>query len=280
MTHSHKRQEWWKEGAISLATGTLYGVSNTLTGHPLDTVKCKMQAQSGYMADRGMVATMKHILRDEGLRGFYRGVIPPVWGSMVYRSAQFATFESVYTKLDHVGCKHEIPLTGGIQTNTCIAAFIGGSARAVLESPIEYAKVRRQTGQTWEMRGVYNGFSLQWARTCPMMTIYFLNIDSLRRHTDLFKTQWGQFLASGGSAAFGFTCVWPLETLKNQVQANTKIEGIANPTLRQRVQSLGGFFGLYRGITPGLMSIFARNGVAMVVMQAAQKKLVDMGLRD
>ena len=223
MTHNHKRQEWWKEGAISLATGTLYGVSNTLTGHPLDTVKSKMQAQSGFLNDRGMVTTIKHIFRDEGLRGFYRGVIPPAWGSMVYRSAQFAAFESVYTKLDKEEWRNTIPLSGGIQYRTLAAAFVGGSSRAVLESPIEYAKVRRQTGQSWKMSGIYDGFYLQWGRTCPMMTIYFLNIDTLRRKTSLFDSFWGQFLASGGSAGFGFLCVWPLETLKNQVQANTRI---------------------------------------------------------
>ena len=57
-------------------------------------------------------------------------------------------------------------------------------------------------------------------------------------------------------------------------------EGIEKPTIRQRVASMGGFTGLYRGITPGLLSIFMRNGVAMVVMQKAQSKLVEWGLRE
>eukprot|EP01063_Lacrimia_lanifica_P020643 TRINITY_DN27941_c0_g1_i1.p1 TRINITY_DN27941_c0_g1~~TRINITY_DN27941_c0_g1_i1.p1 ORF type:complete len:287 (+),score=87.89 TRINITY_DN27941_c0_g1_i1:54-914(+) len=286
MSHNYKRQEWHKEATISLLTGTLYGASNTLTGHPMDTVKSKMQAQSGFMNAKegggGMTSTIKQIFRQEGLVGFYRGVIPPMWGSVAYRSMQFTVFESLYTGLGDRGGIYEqaVPMTGGLKVKTCIAAFCGASSRSILESPIEYAKVRRQTGQTWYLRDVYKGFGLQWGRTCPMMTTYFLSIDSLRRHTNMFQSFWGQFIASGGSAAFGFWLVWPLETLKNQVQAGTKIEGIANPTIAQRIQFMGGLRGLYRGILPGTISIFSRNGVAMIVMQRAQKLVNDLGLRD
>ena len=42
----------------------------------------------------------------------------------------------------------------------------------------------------------------------------------------------------------------------------------------------GGFVGLYRGIAPGSWRSFLANGAAMVVMQKAQKKVTDWGLRD
>ena len=226
MAHTHKRQEWWLEGCISLATGTLYGLSNTLTGHPLDTVKSKMQAQSGFLKTEGgggMLRTMGAVVKADGVRGFYKGVIPPMWGSMLYRSAQFAMFEGTYTKLDNEKYRKEVPGTSGVQYRTVIAAIAGGTSRAVLESPIEYAKVRRQTGKTWRLSGIYNGFGLHWARTCPMITIYFIAIDSLRRHTSMFQSKAGQFLASGGCATFALWCVWPIDTLRVQVQANTHL---------------------------------------------------------
>ena len=43
MTHSHKRAEWYKEGLYSLITGFLFGATNTIVGHPFDTMKTKMQ---------------------------------------------------------------------------------------------------------------------------------------------------------------------------------------------------------------------------------------------
>ena len=42
--HNEKRAAWYKEGAIAMITGFLYGGSSTVVGHPFDTVKTKMQA--------------------------------------------------------------------------------------------------------------------------------------------------------------------------------------------------------------------------------------------
>ena len=42
--------------------------------------------------------SIKTIFMQEGLVGFYRGCIPPMIGSIVYRSIQFSTYEAFYTK--------------------------------------------------------------------------------------------------------------------------------------------------------------------------------------
>ena len=42
----------------------------------------------------------------------------------------------------------------------------------------------------------------------------------------------------------------------------------------------GGFLGLYRGILPGSLSVFLRNGAAMLVMRQANRKLAEWGLKD
>ena len=44
MSHNEKRTVWYKEALYSLITGFLYGGTNTISGHPFDTVKTKMQA--------------------------------------------------------------------------------------------------------------------------------------------------------------------------------------------------------------------------------------------
>ena len=159
----------------------------------------------------------------EGIIGLYRGWLPPLWGSSVYRSLQFAVFEALYTKWNTERWLTEIPGTSGLQTRVVAAGFVAATTRTIIESPVEYAKVRRQTGQKWDVRGIYTGFGMQWARTgnstqhnnttktvvvTPnshvltggLMTTYFILIDSIRRKTKLFNSKFGQFLASGGSA--------------------------------------------------------------------------------
>jgi hypothetical protein len=84
MTHNEKRGSVAREAMLALFTGSIYGATHTLTGHPLDTIKSKMQVQSGY-TNGSAVSVAHRILQTEGVRGFFRGVIPPLYGSAVYR---------------------------------------------------------------------------------------------------------------------------------------------------------------------------------------------------
>ena len=78
---------------------------------------------------------------------------------------------------------------------------------------------------------------------------------------------------AGGAAVVGFWLVWPFETLKNQVQAGQ------GGSVADKVRRLGGLRGLYRGILPGSLSVFLRNGAAMIVMAHVGRKMDEWGLR-
>ncbi|XP_077862528.1 uncharacterized protein LOC144344475, partial [Saccoglossus kowalevskii] len=73
-----------------------------------------MQAQPGFESS-GMFKSFVKTLRTQGIIGLYRGCIPPLWGSGIYRSTQFAVFEAGYTFLDTPFGRSELPLTGGLQ---------------------------------------------------------------------------------------------------------------------------------------------------------------------
>ena len=53
-----------KEYGISTGVGGLYGATNTVVGHPFDTVKTKMQAQSGFGGT--MTSVIRQIWLSEG----------------------------------------------------------------------------------------------------------------------------------------------------------------------------------------------------------------------
>lgn len=44
MSHNFEWTVWYKEGLLTLLSGTTYGMASILVGHPMDTVKTKMQA--------------------------------------------------------------------------------------------------------------------------------------------------------------------------------------------------------------------------------------------
>ena len=102
-----------------------------------------------------------------------------------------------------------------------------------------------------------------------MMTLYFCLFDACKRN-GYASTPAGQFFSSGGCALVGFWVVWPFENLKNQAQAGKNWLAHARTT---------GLLGLYRGIVPGSLSVFLRNGAAMIVMQKANRLITDLGLR-
>ena len=146
-----------------------------MVGHPFDTVKTKMQTQSGF-TNSGALASARQILANEGAVGFYRGCLPPMWGSAVYRSAQFAVYDLLYAEAEKYPSSLEHVPGTDMQWRVLGAGAVGATARTVLESPIEYAKVKGQTNQKWRLNEVYRGAGLQWARTGPMMTLYFCTL--------------------------------------------------------------------------------------------------------
>jgi hypothetical protein len=115
------------------------------------------------------------------------------------------------------GLRSDMPGLGGLQWRVFLAGICGGSARSIIECPFEYAKVKRQTGQTWVYGEIYRGMFPQFFRSTGMMTWYFCMVDTLRRKTNLWNSKLGQFLVSGGSAMTGFWIIWPFEILKNQI---------------------------------------------------------------
>jgi hypothetical protein len=44
-------------------------------GHPFDTIKTKMQAQSGFLEGGGTLQALSKIWRAEGIRGLYRQIL-------------------------------------------------------------------------------------------------------------------------------------------------------------------------------------------------------------
>lgn len=284
MTHNEKRSVWWKEGLAAMITGTLYGVTNALVGHPLDTIKTKMQVVSEYHG-LSMRNTALKIHKSEGIFGFFRGVLPPIMGSSIFRAAQFSVFEACYTLLDqHFIFSNDIPFTMGLEYRIVFSGLLAGTARSIIECPFEYSKVQGQTGNKWKLNHMYQGFSALWMRSTGLMTIYFVCVDSLRRNTNLYKTHYGVFIMNGLCSSFSFAIIWPIEIAKNYIQSQTSGSETKKmktfEIIKQRIKVDGLRKGLYTGCLPGLLSVFIRNGAAMIVMVRAQKILTNFGFRE
>jgi solute carrier family 25 carnitine/acylcarnitine transporter 20/29 len=51
--------------------------------------------------------------------------------------------------------KTPIPLTNGIEIRVICGGMMAGTMRALIETPLEYAKIKRQTGETWLLKDTF-----------------------------------------------------------------------------------------------------------------------------
>lgn len=196
MAHSEKRSNSAiREAQLALFTGSIYGGTHTFTGHPLDTVKSKMQIESSYQ-NLNARQTIRKIFQTEGIRGFFRGVIPPLWGSMMYRGIMMSSYEAAFTYLDKTYDNDHIlkkEVFFGLRPMVPVAIVFSSICRAFFESPIEYAKVMGQTNQKWVVKDIYRGVEFQIVRTTALLLPIFSVIDMFRRKTKVLDSLVGKY---------------------------------------------------------------------------------------
>lgn len=182
---------------------------------------------------------------------------------------QFAVFDAFYTKWkDNEFMLRKSSVLFNVEYRVLFAGMMSGAIRSFVETPFEFVKVRRQTKQSWDIKSFYTGLHLNLVRNTMLLSIYFVLVDWFWAETTAYEYKAGQFLINGGSALLAYWVIWPLEVLKNQVQAGTT-DGGATLKSKSKYIFSHGLRGIYRGIFAGTISIFCRNGAGMVSMQYA-----------
>uniref|UniRef100_A0AAG5CVP2 Mitochondrial carrier protein n=1 Tax=Anopheles atroparvus TaxID=41427 RepID=A0AAG5CVP2_ANOAO len=120
--------------------GSFGGACGLLVGHPMDTIKA-WQQNSNY----GMGNAMYNIIiRNNGLKGFYRGMYFPLLSNGALNSVVFAVYGShlrylqKHTRSDRLRKAYW-------RKHVFIAGSMAGLAQVFLACPIEVVKVRLQT---------------------------------------------------------------------------------------------------------------------------------------
>jgi solute carrier family 25 carnitine/acylcarnitine transporter 20/29 len=89
LTHmSTQKRTHWEEIRISFLGGCIGGVSNVLSGHPLDTMKVRMQ-----MSEIGFMDCIRQMFRTEGSMSFFKGVASPLYSIPFVYALYFGSYE-------------------------------------------------------------------------------------------------------------------------------------------------------------------------------------------
>ena len=207
MAHNERRASPAREGAIGLVTGAVYGITHTLSGHPLDNIKARLQMDKSFFG-LSAVRAAKQMWTREGIQSFFRGALHPLWGSAVYRSIMISGYELSYTFFEQNCDQHSFwksEFCGGIVRPMVVAsAVLTTLVRVLVEAPIEQAKVMQQTQRPWHWASLYRGLGAQTVRTAAMLCLIFVPYDAARRKTNLFGSLTGQFTVVTTTCAFAY----------------------------------------------------------------------------
>ncbi|KAJ3062682.1 hypothetical protein HDU98_001444, partial [Podochytrium sp. JEL0797] len=127
--HASSPKAFW----IDFVAGTVGGVAGVVVGHPLDTVKVRLQAQAMTQANQrkysGVVNCVATILKEEKVKGLYKGMASPIVGVAAINSLLFG----VHGWFMHHLAGENTPSVANIFWAGCGSGFVN----AFLSCPME-----------------------------------------------------------------------------------------------------------------------------------------------
>ena len=132
-----------------------------------------------------------------------------------------------------------------------VGGISGGIGRALVESPFEFIKIRRQVKKGWSYRELTNGFSETISRNTLLFGSFIMYLDLIKQFNG--GEDPSAFVKGAVAANMAWITAWPLEVRKSQVQSGAGFS------------SLRSFKNASSGILPGLIRSTLANGSSMVV---------------
>jgi len=289
-----KRQSYVFQAMKDLTAGTVGGVGLCIVGHPLDTLKVRLQTQSHTKPlYSGAVDCLQKTLKWEGPSGLYKGVSSPLIGQMFFNAVQFLVFGQTRDFLLLVSNRSESTNRTELTTREgFVAGAITGLAVAFVESPVDLFKSQLQV-QIFEekanpgharrykgvidcaskifrqhgIRGVYHGLSATILRDIPAVSLYFGTYEwakkGLRNEGEKELASWKLLTAGSLGGLTYWLATYPIDVIKSSIQsdkiavAERRYSGFVDCAVK--LYKEGGYRRFFRGFSPCLLRSVPAN---------------------
>ncbi|KAF4335722.1 TPC1-mitochondrial transport [Fusarium beomiforme] len=309
---SHKEGHLKDEGSRVqvVAAGAIAGLVSRFVVAPLDVVKIRLQLQPYSLshpiaalrnapAYQGAFATLKHILKHEGVTGLWKGNVPAELMYVCYGAVQFTTYRSTTLFL-----RTAFPTRLPDAAESFIAGAASGAAATTITYPLDLLRTRFAAqgrhrvyeslrGAVWDIkrdegwRGFFRGIGPGLGQIVPFMGIFFVTYESLRTSLEGLRMPWGSGDATAGMFAsiISKTAVFPLDLVRKRIQ----VQGPARrqyvyhnipeyATARSALLSIlrtEGFRGLYKGLTISLLKSAPASAVTLWTYEQTLNLMLD-----
>jgi len=132
------------DAAIDVSAGTLAGMMQVIIGHPLDTIKVRMQTngavlrvQSPNTGFSSLFSSLHSTLSTEGVAGLYKGSASPLLGAMATNAVCFLSW-GIAKKLVMSEKNSKDP------GELFLSGLLSGSMALIVENPVDLLKTQLQ----------------------------------------------------------------------------------------------------------------------------------------
>ncbi|XP_013865395.1 solute carrier family 25 member 47-A [Austrofundulus limnaeus] len=225
---------------IDFLSGSVAGACGVAVGYPLDTVKVRIQTQRQFT---GLYHCVVETLSNEGLHGFFKGMLLPMTTVSLTSSVVFGTYRNCLQCMKQARGADCVPNT---KLEVFLAGLAGGIAQTSVMSPGDVVKVRLQCQTESKrrgakvlkyhgpvhcllsivrdegFRGLYRGALPLMLRDGPSYATYFLTYTTIYEWLSggsMKKLDWkGVMLAGGIAGMAGWTVGTPMDVIKARLQ--------------------------------------------------------------
>jgi solute carrier family 25 folate transporter 32 len=264
---------------------------------PFDVVKTRLQAQTklGTASKTSVVKVFGSIVRNEGIRGLYRGLVPITIGYLPTWTIYFSVYE--HAKLFYP------TLVSSTTLSHVLSALTAGMASSIAVNPIWVVKTRlmiqtgKKVGEHTYYKGTINAFRTMYREEgvrvfysglVPSLFglvhvgIHFPVYEKLKYLTgceNMNKNNknylWGLTFASAASKMIALTITYPHEILRTRMQIQEK-EKLRLVDIVQDIYKTQSIKGFYSGYVVNLIRTVPASAVTLVSFEYFKTYLLEI----
>ncbi|XP_066833150.1 solute carrier family 25 member 48 isoform X1 [Anser cygnoides] len=296
-------------GSVQLqdfAAGWVGGAASVVVGHPLDTIKTRLQAGQGYGNTLNCVLT---VYRNESVAGFFKGMSFPLASIAVYSSVVFGVFSNtqrLLSQLRHGDASHAPALA-----DVALASMVAGFVSVGIGTPVDLVKIRLQMQtqpyitannklkptvpgspmyrgpihcfrtvlQKEGIAGIYRGVGAMLLRDVPGYCLYFIPYTFfcgwITPDGCISPNPSSVWLAGGVAGVISWGTATPMDVVKSRLQADgvylNKYKGILDCILQSYQNE--GLKVFFRGITVNAVRGFPMSSAMFLGYELSLKAM-------
>lgn len=290
-------------GALkSFLAGGAGGICLVLVGHPLDTIKVRIQTMDVIPGQKpqysGMIDCAKQIISKEGPTGLYKGMAAPLAGVAPMYALCFLGYGTGKKLFCDDDAFEKLKLTQIGMAGAFSALFTtpilgpGERLKCVLQiqnnpgyTGPKYGNYKELVSGLYKEGGVASicrGSSATLVRDAVASFFYFSTYELLKKtwtpKGESAPSTFMTFCAGGFAGMANWAAMLPIDTVKSRFQTapQGKYSGVF--AVAKEILKVDGVAGFYRGLAPVMVRAFPANAACFLGYEAAASLLTKAGL--